>query len=64
MMLMDSSNFKFSWVASKPTRATRVVTDTNDSELFSGPYMNHTAMCLCVFVPKTQCCDLVVIEQQ
>lgn len=53
MMLMDSSNFEFSWVASKPMRATRVITDTNDSELLSGPPMSCTTMCLCYLSPNT-----------
>lgn len=46
-------DFKFSWIASKPMRATRAVTDTDDSELFSGPHMNHIIMYLCIFIHKT-----------
>lgn len=50
---MGFPNFKFSWVVSKPTRATRVVRDASDSKLFSDSHMNHTTRCACAhFFPK------------
>lgn len=46
---MDYFYFKFFWVVSKHTSASRIATDTNDSELLSSPHMPsyyHELVCI------------------